>query len=210
MLLYKVINSISDTSSEDWLNEELYQKMGMNYTGFNPLKRFEEDRIAPTENDMVFRKQILQGYAHDPAAAMLGGVSGHAGLFSTANDLAKLMQMYLNKGTYGGVEYFAPSTVELFTSCVSCKTGNRRGLGFDKPEKDVTKQSPVTQQASSLSFGHSGFTGVFAWADPAYELVYIFVSNRVYPDAENKTLNNLDVRMKIHDILYNAVKQSEF
>lgn len=209
MLLHKVINSISDTSSEDWLNNELYQKMGMNYTGFNPLKRFEEDRIAPTENDLVFRKQILQGHVHDPAAAMLGGVSGHAGLFSTANDLAKLMQMYLNKGTYGGVEFFAPLTVELFTACASCKTGNRRGLGFDKPEKDATKQSPVTQQASSLSFGHSGFTGVFAWADPAYELVYIFVSNRVYPDAENKTLNDLDVRMKIHDILYNAVKQTE-
>lgn len=209
MLLYKVINSVSDTSSESWLNEKLYKKMGMNYTCFNPLNRFEEDRIAPTENDLVFRKQILQGYVHDPAAAMLGGISGHAGLFSTANDLAKLMQMYLNKGTYGGVEYFTPSTIELFTSCISCKTGNRRGLGFDKPENDVTKQSPVTQQASSLSFGHSGFTGVFAWADPAYELVYIFVSNRVYPDAENKTLNNLDVRMKIHDVLYNAVKKSE-
>ncbi len=209
MLLYKVINSVSDTSSENWLNEKLYKKMGMNYTCFNPLNRFEKDRIAPTENDLVFRKQILQGYVHDPAAAMLGGISGHAGLFSTANDLAKLMQMYLNKGTYGGIEYFAPSTIDLFTSCVSCKTGNRRGLGFDKPENDVAKQSPVTQQASSLSFGHSGFTGVFAWADPAYELVYVFVSNRVYPDAENKTLTNLDVRMKIHDILYNAVKKSE-
>jgi beta-glucosidase-like glycosyl hydrolase/CubicO group peptidase (beta-lactamase class C family) len=209
ILLHRAIDNTLQGGMERWLADSLYKKLGMNYTGFNPLNRFDEDRIAPTENDIVFRKQVIQGFVHDPAAAMLGGVSGHAGLFSTANDLAKLMQMYLNKGTYGGIEFLPASTIDLFTSCISCKTGNRRGLGFDKPEPNPTKPSPVSREASSLSFGHSGFTGVFAWADPANELVYIFVSNRVYPDAENKALNTLDVRTKIHDILYKAIKQSE-
>jgi beta-glucosidase-like glycosyl hydrolase/CubicO group peptidase (beta-lactamase class C family) len=209
MLLYRALDNSLQSGMEQWLSDSLYIKMGMNYTGFNPLKKFEEDRIAPTENDVVFRKQVVHGFVHDPAAALLGGVSGHAGLFSTANDMAKLMQMYLNKGTYGGEEFLPASAIDLFTSCISCKTGNRRGLGFDKPEPNPTKPSPVSREASSLSFGHSGFTGIFAWADPANDLVYIFVSNRVYPDAENKTLNSLDVRTKIHDVLYKAIKQSE-
>ncbi len=206
IILHRAMDNISATTMERWVTDSLYRSMGMNYTSFNPLQYFDDDRIAPTENDMVFRKQQIAGDVHDAAAAMLGGVSGHAGLFSTANDLAKYMQMLLNGGVYGGVRYFPQSTIDLFTSCVNCKTGNRRGLGFDKPEPDPTKQSPVTREASSLSFGHSGFTGVLVWADPAYDLIFVFVSNRVYPDAENKMLNSLDVRTKIHEILYKSVK----
>ena len=210
ILMHRGIGNIIRKPQTEYLEENFYRNLGMNRTCFNPLKKFDILDIVPTENDLLFRKQLIWGHVHDPAAAMMGGVAGHAGLFSTANDLAKLFQMYLNKGTYGGVEFIPSSTLELFTSCVNCHNGTRRGLGFDKPEPNNEKPSPVSSSASALSFGHSGFTGVLAWVDPEYDLVYIFLSNRIYPDADNSKLVDLNVRTNMQDILYQAIKQSEF
>ena len=209
ILLHRAIGNISGIPQEDYLVDSFYLGLGMNRTLFNPLSRFDEEIIVPTENDVYFRKQLLWGHVHDPAAAMMGGITGHAGLFSTANDLAKLLQMYLNKGEYGGVRYLPASTIDLFTSCVNCQYGVRRGLGFDKPETDPKKTSPVSRKATSLSYGHSGFTGVLAWVDPAYDLIYIFISNRIHPDADNRKLITLDVRTKIQDVIYDAIIESE-
>jgi len=187
----------------------IYQKIGAQSMGYLPLERFPKKLIAPTENDKIFRKQLIQGYVHDPGAAMLGGVAGHAGIFSNANDLAKIMQLYINKGNYGGEQYITSLTLTYFSSCNACAEGNRRGLGFDKPEPDKTKEGPTCASASLSSFGHTGFTGTYAWADPENGLVYIFLSNRVNPDAENKKLAKLNVRTNIHQVFYDAIKWSE-
>ncbi|MFN5493007.1 MAG: glycoside hydrolase family 3 N-terminal domain-containing protein [Bacteroidota bacterium] len=185
-----------------------YEKLGMQYTGYLPLRKFSPLQIAPTENDLRFRGNLLRGYVHDQGAALMGGVAGHAGLFSTASDLGKLFQMYLNKGSYGGENYFEASTIKEFTRCQFPKENNRRGMGFDKPETDPKKDSPCSKFASPESFGHSGFTGTFAWADPKYNLVYVFLSNRVHPDAGNKKIIELSVRTKIQDLLYRAIKKA--
>jgi beta-glucosidase-like glycosyl hydrolase/CubicO group peptidase (beta-lactamase class C family) len=205
IMLHRVVENIINMPQEEYLEKNFYSSLGMNNTLFNPLNKITPNRIAPTENDLLFRKQLIWGYVHDPGAAMMGGVAGHAGLFSNANDLAKLMQMYLNKGEYGGIRYFPASTIDLFTSCANCMSGVRRGLGFDKPEPSPKKSTHVSAKASSLSFGHTGFTGIMTWVDPAYDLVYIFVSNRVFPNAENTTLTKLDVRTKIQDVIYAAI-----
>ncbi|HOP02930.1 MAG TPA: glycoside hydrolase family 3 N-terminal domain-containing protein [Tenuifilaceae bacterium] len=209
ILLHRGIGNIIRESHIEYLYKNFYHNLGMNRTCFNPLKKFDILDIVPTENDLLFRKQLIWGHVHDPAAAMMGGIAGHAGLFSTANDLAKLFQMFLNKGTYGGVVFIPDSTLELFTSCVNCHNGTRRGLGFDKPEPNPEKPSPVSRSASALSYGHSGFTGVLAWVDPEYDLVYIFLSNRIYPDANNSKLVDLNIRTNIQDIIYQAIRQSE-
>lgn len=206
ILLQQAISNSLNEPYDDYLQNRFYKNLGMNNTLFNPLKEFEQERIVPTENDLIFRKQLIWGHVHDPAAAMMGGVAGHAGLFSTANDMAKLLQMYLNGGVYGGVRYFPTETIEYFTSCINCVNGIRRGLGFDKPEPDPNKPSPVSRRATSFSFGHSGFTGVLVWVDPAYNLVYVFISNRVFPDAENKVLTNMDIRTKVQDVIYQAIE----
>ncbi len=187
----------------------IYRKIGAHNMGYLPLSRFPKNSIAPTENDKLFRNQIVQGYVHDPGAAMLGGVAGHAGVFSTANDLAKIMSLYLNKGNYGGEQYISSNTISYFTSCIACADGNRRGLGFDKPEPNKTKEGPTCASASLSSFGHTGFTGTYAWADPENGLIYIFLSNRVYPDAENKKLAKLNTRTNIHQVFYDALKVSK-
>jgi CubicO group peptidase (beta-lactamase class C family) len=184
----------------------IYRKLGAPNMGYLPLQRFPKKRIAPTENDILFRKQVIQGYVHDPGAAMLGGVAGHAGIFSNANDLAKLMQLYLNKGNYGGEQYITSATINYFSSCIACAEGNRRGLGFDKPEPDKSKEGPTCASASLSSFGHTGFTGTYAWSDPEHDLIFIFLSNRVYPDAENKKLSKLNTRTNIHQVFYDAIK----
>jgi len=181
-----------------------YSKLGAYTLGYNPLHRFNKNRIVPTENDLIFRKQIVQGYVHDPGAAMLGGVSGHAGLFSNANDLAKLMQMYLNEGEYGGEELISRKQIRKFTSCPSCKDDNRRGLGFDKPQPDTTLPGPSFKGISTKSFGHTGFTGTMTWADPDTGILFVFLSNRVYPDALNFKLVKMDVRTKIQEAIYKA------
>ena len=185
------------------VQENIYESLGANYTGYNPLQKFSKDNIPPTEQDDLFRKQKVQGYVHDQGAAMLGGVSGHAGLFSNSNDVAKIMQMYLWEGFYGGKRYFKPETMALFNTCYYCDKNVRRGVGFDKPQ--LGKSGPTCGCVSMTSFGHSGFTGTFAWADPEKEVVYIFLSNRTFPDAENRKLIQSDLRSKIQEAIYDAI-----
>lgn len=205
ILLYKMIENLTGSSFENYLDDTFYKSLGMSGLCFNPLKTTDRNKIVPTEEDQVFRKQLLRGYVHDPAAAMMGGVSGHAGLFSNANDLAKLMQMYLNKGSYGDIQYFNPETIALFTAKQSSERDNRRGLGFDKPEMDPSKPGPACRSVSEDSYGHSGFTGTFVWVDPACRLVYIFLSNRVYPDANNNKLVEMNIRTKIQQAIYDGI-----
>jgi len=208
MLLSKAVANITKKPFDRNIDSLLYKPLGASTLGFHPLIKIKKENIAPTENDLVFRKQLLRGYVHDPAAAMLGGVCGHAGLFANANDLGKLMQLYLNKGEYGGKRYFSEATFNLFTSRPFIRNGNRRALGFDKPEQDLKKQSPVSRMCSDLSYGHTGFTGTMAWVDPQYNLVYIFLSNRVCPDASVNKLAEINLRTNIQDIVYKALNKA--
>jgi CubicO group peptidase (beta-lactamase class C family) len=177
--------------------------LGANYTLYHPLDKFSKDNIPPTEQDDIFRKQKVQGYVNDQGAAMLGGASGHAGLFSNSNDVAKIMQMYLWKGFYGGKRYFNPEILDLFNTCYYCDKNVRRGVGFDKPQLGTS--GPTCGCVSMTSFGHSGFTGTFAWADPEQEIVYVFLSNRTFPDPENRKLIKSDLRSKIQEAIYEAI-----
>ena len=185
------------------VQDNLYESLGANYTLYNPLTKFSKDNIPPTEQDNLFRKQKVQGYVHDQGAAMLGGASGHAGLFSNSNDVAKIMQMYLWKGFYGGIRYFEPEVFDKFNTCYYCDKNVRRGVGFDKPQLGTS--GPTCGCVSMTSFGHSGFTGTFAWADPEQEVVYVFLSNRTFPDAENQKLIKSDLRSKIQKVIYDAI-----
>lgn len=194
---------------QEYLQDKYYRKLGMDRTTFNPLQKFDPFVLIPTEDDQVFRHQLIHGDVHDPGAAMLGGVGGHAGLFSNANDLAKLMQMYVSMGTYGGEKYFEKETIEEFTSCQYCENENRRGAGFDKPMIDGEEGGPTCTCVSYMSFGHSGFTGTYAWADPKDEIVYIFLSNRVHPDASNRKLISLSIRTRIQEVIYEAIARSK-
>lgn len=203
-MFYKIIEERSGKEFSQFLDSVFYKPLGANSLCFNPLKFYQREDIVPTENDLVFRRQLVHGYVHDPGAAMLGGVSGHAGLFGNANDLAKLMQVYLNGGSYGGQYYLNRKLIKQFTSCLACANGNRRGLGFDKPQPDTTKPGPGFKGISTESYGHTGFTGTMAWADPSTGIVYIFLSNRVYPDAMNTKLIKMDVRTKIQEAIYQA------
>ncbi|MFZ6051163.1 glycoside hydrolase family 3 N-terminal domain-containing protein [Halocola ammonii] len=199
----RIIEDISEQPLEEFVAEKFYSPLKLETMGYLPLERLDLERIAPTEYDMLFRKELVHGYVHDPGAAMIGGVAGHAGLFSNAQDAAVMMQMFMNKGSYGGVNYIKPETVEYFTTCHYCDQDNRRGVGFDKPS--IEGPGPSAKSASKSSFGHSGFTGVVVWADPEYELVYIFLSNRVYPNAENRKLIDMDIRTRIHQVVYDAL-----
>jgi CubicO group peptidase (beta-lactamase class C family) len=176
--------------------------MGATTTGFLPLERFPESQIAPTEIDEKFRGSMLVGYVHDQGAAMHGGVAGHAGLFSNANDLAKLGQMWLQKGSYGGQQFFKPETIELFTQ--KQYDSNRRGLGWDKPTVSEWN-GPTSLYASPKTFGHTGFTGTAVWVDPEFDLVFVFLSNRVYPDMLNTKLLTGNIRPRIQDIIYQSI-----
>jgi beta-N-acetylhexosaminidase len=201
--IQQIIEKQSGKKQHEYV-QDLFSKIGIQLS-YLPLKYFSVEQVAPTEMDTKFRKQVVQGYVHDPGAALLGGVAGHAGLFGTALDLAKLMQLYLNKGELNGVRLLDSAVVRDYTSCHFCPN-NRRGLCFEKPEPDEKKDSPVTNACSLESFGHSGFTGTFAWADPKNNLVYVFLSNRVYPDAEPNKLAKLGIRGKIHRAFYEALK----
>jgi CubicO group peptidase (beta-lactamase class C family) len=201
--LGELVPRLSGKPLNQFAREKFFEPLGMINTSFVPLNYFEKERIVPTENDKAFRKQLLHGWVHDPGAAMMGGVAGHAGLFSNAVDVAKIMQMFLNNGNYGGKEYLKASTVELFTKRYN--GSNRRGLGFDKPEPDTSKVSPASRLASPSSFGHSGFTGTLAWADPETGIIYVFLSNRVHPDQYNKKLIEDNYRTRIQDIVYRSI-----
>jgi len=206
ILLRKIVENISNMPFEAFMNLHFYKPLALGSLTFKPLKNgVKQSTIAPTENDLVFRKQLIHGHVHDQTAAMLGGISGHAGLFSNANDVGVIMQMLLNEGEYGNVRVLKASTVHLFTSKQSKKS--RRGLGFDKPETTPNKPSPTGENCSPLSFGHTGFTGVCAWADPKHNLVYVFLSNRVYPSTENNLLAQSNLRTRIQDLLYEAIKK---
>jgi CubicO group peptidase (beta-lactamase class C family) len=206
ILLRKVIENISNMTFEEYMNLHFYKPLSLGSLTFKPLENGQNiAKIAPTENDLVFRKQLIQGHVHDQAAALMGGISGHAGLFSNANDVGIIMQMLLNDGTYGNVRVLKASTVHLFTHKQSKKS--RRGLGFDKPETTPGKASPTGQYCSPLTFGHTGFTGVCAWADPKHNLVYVFLSNRVNPSTENNLLAQSNLRTRIQDLLYEAIKK---
>ncbi len=209
LMLHKLVENVMGQDEPSYDEQNFYAPLGMYNTLFNPLNKFDKACIVPTENDVVFRKQLIQGYVHDPGAAMLGGVAGHAGLFSTANDMAKYMQMLLWKGEYGGQRFLAEKTIATFTACQFCKTGNRRGLGWDKPVIDGTPTGPVCPEVSPKSFGHTGFTGIIVWDDPENQLMYIFLSNRVHPNQNNTKLTELNVRTNIQHVLYSAVNSSK-
>ena len=200
--LIEIIEKQTKTTLDQYVYENFYRPMGLKNTFYNPLKYVDKRLIAPTENDLVFRKQLIQGYVHDQGAAMMGGVGGHAGLFSNANEVAQIMQMLLDKGSFQGKQYLKESTVAEFTKRQFPLNKNRRGLGFDKPLSGNQEGGPCCKYASDRSFGHSGFTGTFAWADPDYNLVYVFLSNRIHPDAENKKLLQMEIRTKIHAVIY--------
>ena len=209
-LLQAMIEEKTGSQFYPLLYTTFYSRLGASTLGYLPLNRFPKEQIVPTELDLIFRKQLLQGYVHDPGAAMLGGIAGHAGLFSNANDLAKMMQMYLNGGYYGGRSYISDTIINQFTACAFCNNGNRRGLGFDKPEPDAKKNGPSSKLASSSSYGHTGFTGTIVWNDPQYDLIYIFLSNRIHPDSFNQKLIELNIRTKIQDIIYNSLVDVNF
>lgn len=211
LYLQRVVENVTLKGLDEYANRKFYKHLGMSNTAYQPLKRFDKARIVPTEDDLFYRKQLIRGYVHDPAAAMMGGIAGHAGVFSTANDLAKLMQMYLQKGSYGGEQLLQPKTLELFSTTpinpIANGNGNRRALGFDKPEMKEGKPSPACKSASANSFGHAGFTGTLVWADPDNGLVFIFLSNRVYPDATNNKIVEQNVRTNIQEIFYQVIKE---
>lgn len=191
------------TDLKSFTRNQYYSKLGLITLGYNPLERFAKSRITPTESDFEFRMQLLDGYVHDPGAAMLGGIGGHAGLFSNANDVAIIMQMLLNKGSYGGEQFFKESTVEKFTAQYYPNT--RRGLGFDKPDANP-KNSPTCEAASLATFGHTGFTGTATWADPETGIIYVFLSNRINPSVDNKKLVEMNVRTDIQQVIYDSIK----
>ena len=201
MILKQLAEKILNQPIDDFLHQNMYEPLGAYTTGFNPLDRFPAQQIAPTEDDKIYRKSTVLGTVHDERAAMMGGVSGHAGLFSTANDLAKLGQMLVQKGHYGGHTYFKPQTVELFSNKQFEKS--RRGLGWDKPIQSDWN-SPTSLLASSRTYGHTGFTGTCMWIDPEFDLVYIFLSNRVYPDRNGKLLN-ANIRPRIQEVIYKSI-----
>ncbi|WP_320112582.1 glycoside hydrolase family 3 N-terminal domain-containing protein [Draconibacterium orientale] len=210
LLIPEITQNLSGQAYTDFLDANYYHSLGAYNITYNPLNKFPKSRIVPTEYDSYYRKQQVQGTVHDEAAAVFGGVAGNAGLFANANDLAKLIQMYLQMGTYGGEQYVSQSTMKEFTRVQFPENNNRRGLGFDKPLLNNNELSPEQSYpcpgASPESFGHSGFTGTFVWADPTYNLVYIFLSNRVYPTREGNMLGKLNVRTNILQAFYDEMK----
>ncbi|PWS30863.1 serine hydrolase domain-containing protein [Pedobacter paludis] len=200
-----IVEHISEEPLNQYAYENFYKPLGMQTAGFLPRNRFKQDQIIPTEDDKYFRKTLLIGYVHDQGAALAGGVSGHAGLFASSNDMAIFYQMLLNRGTYGGHEYFKTSTVDMFTSKQS--NVSRRGLGFDRWDPDSTKHYP-SNLASPQTYGHTGYTGTCIWVDPSRGLVYVFLSNRVNPTVTDK-LSNLKIRGRIQDVVNKAIDDSK-
>ncbi len=205
ILLAKVIEHITRESLDNFVSYNFYRPLGMSETTFNPFLKGWANRCPPTENDDFWRFTKIQGYVHDPASALMGGVAGHAGLFSNVYDLAKLMMMLKNEGRYGDRFYIKPSTIDQFTQRQT--SSSRRGLGFDKPEVFKYRRNPVSDYASSGTFGHTGFTGTAVWVDPQFDLIYIFLSNRTYPDAQNRTLIHENVRSKVMETIYESIFQ---
>lgn len=194
------------SSLDDLVQEQFYKPLGANRMTYLPLNKLDKSSIVPSEKDTYYRNQLLHGYVHDMGAAMLGGVGGHAGLFANANDVAKMMQLYLQKGYYGGKRYFKKETFDKFNKRYYSDQKVRRGLGFDKPQLDSTVMA-TCGCVSEESFGHSGFTGTYTWADPESEIIYVFLSNRVFPTMENKALVKRNIRTSIQQIIQEAILQ---
>jgi beta-glucosidase-like glycosyl hydrolase/CubicO group peptidase (beta-lactamase class C family) len=206
ILLGKIVETLSGLPLDQYVQKNFYDPLGMATTGFKPAQRFGLERIVPTEEDNYFRRQLLRGYVHDEGAAMFGGVSGHAGLFSNAYDLSLLYQLLLNGGTLNSQRLLKPETINYFTAYHS--NISRRAYGFDKPEKDnATRREPYPSAlASPETFGHTGFTGTCVWVDPKAGLVYVFLSNRVYNSRNNNLLGQMNIRGKIQDAIYRALQ----
>lgn len=207
IFLGNIVEQVTGMSLQDYCTKIFYGPMQMRSTGFLPLERADKSNIAASELDNYFRKELIQGSVHDEGASTMGGIAGHAGLFSNATDLAKLYMMLLNGGIWDGRAYLKPSTINLFTSYQS--ETSRRGLGFDKTAKDnVSSKDPYPSlSATPAVFGHTGFTGTCVWADPDNQMLYIFLSNRVYPTRDNKAFNTLNLRAKIQEQIYQAIKK---
>jgi len=203
ILLKEYLETKTGKSLDKLADADFYKPLGASLTTFNPLRKFDMNVIPPTEADNYFRYQVLDGYVHDMAAAMMDGVAGHAGLFSNSMDVAKIMQLYLQKGQYGGKRYFSAKTFDTFNTCYGCKDGNRRGLGFDKPQ--IVNPGPTCDCVSKSSFGHTGFTGTMAWADPETGIVYVFLSNRTYPEAGENRLSKNNIREDIQRVIQEAI-----
>ncbi|SFZ91803.1 beta-glucosidase [Flaviramulus basaltis] len=204
-ILKKFIEKHYDKPLDELVQDHFYQSLGANYTTYNPYHKISSKKIVPTEIDDYYRYQEIHGYVHDMGAAMQNGVGGHAGIFSNANDVAKIMQMYLQKGFYGGQRYLKPETIDKFNTCYYCDDNNRRGIGFDKPQ--LGEEGPTCGCISMTSFGHSGFTGTYAWADPDKEIVYVFLANRTYPTAGKNLLLRENVRTEIQRLIYEAIEE---
>ncbi len=200
----KYIENYYKKDLNELTQQHFYKSLGANKTTYLPLKKFSKNSIVPTEKDDYYRNQLVQGYVHDMGAAMQGGIGGHAGLFSNANDVAKIMQLYMQKGYYGGKRYFQPKTMDKFNHRYYANDSVRKGIGFDKPQlREIEKATCGC--VSDKSFGHSGFTGTYTWADPESEIVYVFLSNRVFPTMENKGLINHNIRTEIQQFIQDAI-----
>jgi CubicO group peptidase (beta-lactamase class C family) len=200
----EIVEQLTGKEFEAYLKDSIYHILGANTLTYNPYKYFGLDRIIPTENDTFFRKIQIHGWVHDEGAAMMNGVSANAGLFGTTTDLAKLMQMYLNMGEYGGYRFITRPTLKNFTSYHYANENVHRGLGFDKPLLKDKERGMPAKDAGEDSFGHSGYTGTFIWADPDTGILFVFMSNRVYPTRENNKIASLSIRPKMHQVVYDA------
>jgi CubicO group peptidase (beta-lactamase class C family) len=196
-----ILERLIGESQASYLRRNVYLPLGLNRMLYQPLKNFADAQVVPTEDDQAFRKQLLRGYVHDPGAAMLGGIAGHAGIFSNAWSLAHIMQLFLNKGQMAGMNFFSEATYTEFTK--QQYPGNRRAAGFDRPTASGGGTCDVL--ASQQSFGHSGFTGTLAWADPKNKVIFIFLSNRVHPSQDNWKLRDLNIRTDMHHVVYEAL-----
>ena len=205
ILLGMLVEQLAGMPMEAYLQREFYEPMGLEHTGYLPLRRFAKSEIVPSNKDHFLRKETLQGVVHDEASAFFGGLAGNAGLFSTARDVARVYQMLLNGGEIDGQRYLSKETCQLFTTETS--KISRRGLGFDKPDADDPKKGNCAPAAPAEVYGHTGFTGTCAWVDPVNELVYVFLSNRIYPDVTNRKLNQLHIRERIQGAIYDAMKK---
>ena len=203
ILLQQVVEARAGMPMDEFLAQEFYTPMGLKRTGYLPLRFLSKEEIVPSSVDPFLRKTVLQGFAHDESAAFQGGVSGNAGLFSTAEEVAQIYQMLLNGGELNGKRYLSKETCRLFTTTVA--KGCRRGLGFDKPDVQNPAKSPCALSAPASVYGHTGFTGTCAWVDPDNGLVYVFLSNRIYPEVWNAKLLKSDIRERIQEAMYWAV-----
>jgi CubicO group peptidase (beta-lactamase class C family) len=200
-LVPEIVENISGKSFQNYLNENFYSKIGVNLM-FNPAKNYQMNKIVPTENDDTFRKQLIQGYVHDETAAIMGGISGNAGLFGCANDVGKISELLLNKGSFNNEQLINESTVKYFSNPENYKNEKAiRGLGFDKPRLISSGNTTPSQKFSDSSYGHTGFTGTFFWIDPEKETIIVLLTNRVYPERSYENLYDLDVRRKLIDLV---------